>query len=75
MEMKTDSFLMYGFVLFSRAHVEFQLNTYPDLPFWFTPAQFAGRLIMSKDSSHIVLFEMEVPNNRSLNIGRCMGDL
>jgi hypothetical protein len=51
-----------------RAHVEFQLNDYPDLPFWFTPAQFAGRLIMSKDSSHIVLFEMEVPTNRTLNI-------
>ena len=64
----TDYLNIY-FILPSRAHVEFQLNDYPDLPFWFTPAQFAGRLIISKDNSHIVMFEMEVPNNRSLNIG------
>ena len=53
-----------------RSHVEFQLNDHPNLPFWFTPAQFAGRLVISKDFSHIAMFEMEVPTNHSLNIGR-----
>lgn len=51
-----------------RLHAEFQLNTPPLLPFWFTPAQFSGRLIISKDGSHIEHFEMEVPCNKTLNV-------
>lgn len=52
-----------------RSHVEFQLNSEPNYPFWFTPAQFAGRLIISKDSSHIEYFEMKLPTKNALNIG------
>ena len=51
-----------------RLHAEFQLNTLPLLPFWFSPAQFSGRLIIAKDGSHIEHFEMEVPCNQSLNV-------
>ena len=51
-----------------RLHAEFQLNTLPLLPFWFSPAQFSGRIIIAKDGSHIEHFEMEVPCNQSLNV-------
>ena len=55
----------------SRCHAEFQLHEPPELPFWFTPAQFAGRLVISKDFSHIAMFEMELPTIKTLNIGVC----
>lgn len=51
-----------------RIHAEFQLNRPPLFPFWFSPAQFCGRLVISRDGSHIQSFEMEVPNNKSLNV-------
>ena len=53
-----------------RAHAEFQLNEEPSYPFWFTPAQFAGRLIISKDAEHVEFFELAVPTDKALNIGK-----
>ena len=52
-----------------RCHAEFQLHEPPEMPFWFTPAQFAGRLVISRDFSHIAMFEMELPTLKTLNIG------
>ncbi|KAG8143120.1 hypothetical protein E2320_000401 [Naja naja] len=49
-------------------HAEFQLNEPPDFPFWFSPAQFTGYIVFSKDSSHVREFKLFVPNNRSLNV-------
>jgi len=54
--------------IFFRFHCEFQLNEYPNLPFWFTPSQFAGHFIYAKDGSHIRDFVLEVPNERKLNV-------
>ncbi|ETE68063.1 Mannosyl-oligosaccharide 1,2-alpha-mannosidase IC [Ophiophagus hannah] len=51
-----------------RIHAEFQLNEPPDFPFWFSPAQFTGYIVFSKDSSHVREFKLFVPNNRSLNV-------
>lgn len=51
-----------------RIHAEFQLNDVPDYPFWFTPGQFAGNVILSKDASHVRHFHLYVPNDRSLNV-------
>ncbi|KAL1257842.1 hypothetical protein QQF64_011086 [Cirrhinus molitorella] len=51
-----------------RIHAEFQLNDVPDFPFWFTPGQFAGNIILSKDASHIREFHLYVPNDKSLNV-------
>uniref|UniRef100_A0A8D2KU56 Selenoprotein N n=1 Tax=Varanus komodoensis TaxID=61221 RepID=A0A8D2KU56_VARKO len=51
-----------------RIHAEFQLNEPPDFPFWFSPAQFTGYVILSKDSSHVREFKLFVPNSRSLNV-------
>lgn len=51
-----------------RIHAEFQLNDIPDFPFWFTPGQFTGNIVLSKDASHVRLFHLYVPNNRSLNV-------
>ncbi|CAL8287200.1 unnamed protein product [Lota lota] len=51
-----------------RVHAEFQLNEVPDFPFWFTPGQFTGNLIISKDASHVRHFHLYVPNDRSLNV-------
>ncbi|NXV80257.1 SELN protein, partial [Atlantisia rogersi] len=51
-----------------RIHAEFQLNEPPDFPFWFSPGQFTGHIILSKDSSHVREFRLFVPNNRSLNV-------
>jgi len=52
-----------------RAHAEFQLNKEPNYPFWFTPAQFMGRLIISKNGSRLEYFEMHVPTDKALNVG------
>ena len=51
-------------------HAEFQLNEPPLKPFWFTPAQFLGDLVMSRDGTHVQYFHMKVPNGRRLNVGR-----
>ncbi|NWS50096.1 SELN protein, partial [Probosciger aterrimus] len=51
-----------------RIHAEFQLNEPPHFPFWFSPGQFTGHIILSKDSSHVREFKLFVPNNRSLNV-------
>uniref|UniRef100_A0A8D0B2G9 EF-hand domain-containing protein n=1 Tax=Salvator merianae TaxID=96440 RepID=A0A8D0B2G9_SALMN len=51
-----------------RIHAEFQLNEPPQFPFWFSPAQFTGYIVLSKDSSHVREFKLFVPNNRSLNV-------
>ena len=52
-----------------RVHAEFQLNSEPSYPFWFTPAQFAGRLIVNKTSKHVEHFELYLPTDKQLNIG------
>ena len=54
----------------NRIHGEFQLNEPPLLPFWFTPAQFLGNIVISRDGEHVKSFHMAVPNNRSLNVGK-----
>lgn len=51
-----------------RIHAEFQLNEVPDFPFWFTPGQFTGNIILSKDASHVRHFHLYVPSDRSLNV-------
>ena len=56
-----------------RAHAEYQLNSRPSLPFWLTPAQFLGRLIISKDFKHVVTFKLGVPTVKQLNIGELLG--
>ncbi|KAM3594496.1 uncharacterized protein V6R79_008969 [Siganus canaliculatus] len=51
-----------------RIHAEFQLNDVPDFPFWFTPGQFTGNVVLSKDASHVRHFHLYVPSDRSLNV-------
>uniref|UniRef100_A0A1A8HVP6 Selenoprotein N, 1 n=1 Tax=Nothobranchius kuhntae TaxID=321403 RepID=A0A1A8HVP6_NOTKU len=51
-----------------RIHAEFQLNDVPNFPFWFTPGQFTGNIVLSKDASHVRRFHLYVPNERSLNV-------
>lgn len=58
----------YYYNIVFRIHAEFQLNDVPDFPFWFTPGQFAGNIILSKDASHIRSFHLYVPNDKSLNV-------
>ena len=53
----------------SRVHAEYQINSHPDYPFWFTPAQFAGRLVTDYDCHHIYHFELTLPTDNQLNIG------
>lgn len=55
--------------LILRIHAEFQLNEPPYYPFWFTPAQFNGRLIIAKNLSHVEYFKIYLPNEKLLNIG------
>lgn len=58
----------YYFDISFRIHAEFQLNEVPNFPFWFTPGQFTGNIVLSKDGSHVRHFHLYVPNNRSLNV-------
>uniref|UniRef100_F6U275 Selenoprotein N n=1 Tax=Monodelphis domestica TaxID=13616 RepID=F6U275_MONDO len=51
-----------------RIHAEFQLNEPPLSPFWFSPGQFTGHVILSKDSSHVRDFRLFVPNHKPLNV-------
>lgn len=53
-----------------RVHAEFQLQEVPKHPFWFTPAQFKGRLIISKDHKHVKYLRVYVPNDKRLNVGK-----
>lgn len=48
----------------NRIHAEFQLSEPPDFPFWFSPGQFTGHIILSKDAAHIRDFRLFVPNHR-----------
>jgi len=57
----------YYHIMF-RFHPEFQLNTPPRYPFWFTPAAFIGNIIIKKDGSHIQHFDMNVPKDKRLNV-------
>ncbi|KAL8559590.1 hypothetical protein ACOMHN_008301 [Nucella lapillus] len=57
----------YVHVVF-RMHAEYQLNEPPLHPFWFTPAQFLGELVMTLDGSHLHYFHMSVPSERRLNV-------
>uniref|UniRef100_A0A3P8UTF0 Selenoprotein N n=1 Tax=Cynoglossus semilaevis TaxID=244447 RepID=A0A3P8UTF0_CYNSE len=58
----------YYYDIVFRIHAEFQLNEVPDFPFWFTPGQFTGNIVLSKDASHVRHFHLHVPNDRSLNV-------
>lgn len=58
----------FYFDIVFRIHAEFQLNDVPDFPFWFTPGQFTGNVIISRDSSHVREFHLYVPNDRPLNV-------
>ena len=51
-------------------HAEFQINEPPNFPFWFSPAQFTGNIIISKDGQHIEDFTLFVPTDKKLNVGR-----
>lgn len=51
-----------------RIHAEFQLNDVPNFPFWFTPGQFAGNIVLSKDASHVRHFHLYVPNDRLVSL-------
>ncbi|OWF47391.1 selenoprotein N-like [Mizuhopecten yessoensis] len=51
-----------------RFHAEFQLNDNSKQPFWFTPSQFAGRLVIEADGSHVDFFHVTVPSDKSLNV-------
>lgn len=53
-----------------RIHAEFQLSEPPDFPFWFSPGQFTGHIILSKDATHVRDFRLFVPNHRwELDLG------
>lgn len=58
----------FYFDIVFRIHAEFQLNDVPNFPFWFTPGQFTGNIVLSKDGLHVRHFHLNVPNNRSLNV-------
>lgn len=51
-----------------RFHAEFQLNEPPYNPFWFTPGQFTGNLIISRDYNRILNFNIHVPAAKKLNV-------
>ncbi len=56
------------FDILMRVHAEFQINEPPQLPFWFTPAGFNGRLVIAKDASRVEYFRLFVPNEKRLNV-------
>uniref|UniRef100_A0A2K6FK77 Selenoprotein N n=1 Tax=Propithecus coquereli TaxID=379532 RepID=A0A2K6FK77_PROCO len=58
----------FHYTVLFRIHAEFQLSEPPDFPFWFSPGQFTGHIILSKDATHIRDFRLFVPNHRSLNV-------
>ena len=56
-------------IIFYRIHAEFQLSEPPAHPFWFTPAQFTGSVVMSRDGRNLEHFHLFVPTHRRLNVG------
>lgn len=46
------------------------MNEPPYNPFWFTPGQFTGNLIISRDYNSIVNFNIHVPADKKLNVGK-----
>ena len=64
--------VMRSFLTHHRVHAEYQLNDEPNRQFWFTPAQYTGRLIIDKEAQHVEFFELYVPTNKQLNIGVCV---
>ena len=53
-----------------RIHAEFQLNEPPVHPFWYSPAQFMGNIIIDRESRNLLAFHMYVPNTKRLNVGK-----
>ncbi|XP_071517537.1 selenoprotein N-like isoform X1 [Panulirus ornatus] len=51
-----------------RVHAEFQLNTPPRWPLWFTPAAFIGRLIINATDLDVKFFSLHVPTDKPLNV-------
>lgn len=51
-----------------RIHAEFQLNEPPYYPFWFTPGQFTGHVILSRNAGRLLNFTLYVPNDKRLNV-------
>ncbi|XP_042877521.1 selenoprotein N-like isoform X2 [Penaeus japonicus] len=51
-----------------RLHAEYQLNTPPRRPLWFTPAAFLGRLVINMTDQTVQHFDMEVPIQQQLNL-------
>lgn len=57
-------------ILSTRLHAEYQLNTPPRRPLWFTPAAFMGRLVINTTDYSVQHFVMEVPTQQQLNVGK-----
>ena len=55
-----------------RAHAEFQLNEEPNYPFWFTPSQLCGRLVITTSGDHVHHLSLAVPTERHLNVGQSL---
>ena len=51
-----------------RIHAEYQLNEYPLLPFWYSPAHFTGKLVYNTDTDQVLQFELYLPSIRKLNV-------
>lgn len=51
-----------------RLHAEFQLNSLPELPFWFTPGQFKGCIVIGNGGKTLKHFDMHVPAERRRNV-------
>ncbi|XP_037795308.1 selenoprotein N-like [Penaeus monodon] len=51
-----------------RLHAEYQLNTPPRRPLWFTPAAFMGRLVINMTDYSVQHFVMDVPTQQQLNV-------
>ncbi|XP_063609932.1 selenoprotein N-like [Penaeus indicus] len=51
-----------------RLHAEYQLNTPPRRPLWFTPAAFMGRLVINVTDYSVQHFVMDVPTQQQLNV-------
>lgn len=60
--------LIHVDILCFRIHCEFQVNEPPKLPFWVTPAQFTGNLVISKDGLSVKHFNLYLPSDRKLNV-------
>ncbi|XP_042219423.1 selenoprotein N-like isoform X2 [Homarus americanus] len=51
-----------------RLHAEYQLNTPPRRPLWFTPAAFIGRVVINTTDADVKYFSMFVPTHNFLNV-------